>query len=140
MSEHAQEKIYSFFEKVVENIQNGMSHLDAIDLAAVTIGDFIPSIVSQATSKYQEATNEKMKLSHQENVDELAIATMDKLWHDEEYDTEAPVTLEDILAQSVYFILKYAKEENALESALRANEKTVGNSEVREVGIKMVLS
>ena len=140
MSEHVQEKIYSFFEKVVENIQNGMSHLDAIDLAAVTIGDFIPSIVSQATSKYQEATNEKMKLSHQENVDELAIATMDKLWHDEVYDTEAPVTLEDILAQSVYFILKYAKEENALEAALRANEKTVGNSEAREVGIKMVLS
>jgi uncharacterized protein YdaT len=140
MREHAQEKIYSFFEKVVDNIQNGMSHLDAIDLAAVTIGDFIPSIVSQATSKYQEATNEKMKLFHEENVDELAIATMDKLWHDEVYDTEAQITLEDILAQSVYFILKYAKEENALEAALRANEKTAGNSEAREVGIKMVLS
>ena len=140
MSEHGQEIIYNFFEKVVDNRQNNMSYRDAIDLAAVTIGDFIPSVVTQATNKYQEATNIKMLLSQQENIDELAIASMGKLWHGEVFDMEAPITLEDILAQSIYFILKYAKEENALESALRANEKTAGDKEAREVVIKMILS
>ena len=140
MSERAQEIIYNFFEKVVDNTQKGMLIRDAIDLAAVTIGDFIPSIVTQATNKYQEATNIKMSLSQQENIDELAIASMGKLWHGEVFDMEAPITLEDILAQSIYFILKYAKEENALESALRANEKIAGDKEAREVVIKMILS
>jgi len=140
MSEYGQEIIYNFFEKVVDNRQNNMSYRDAIDLAAVTIGDFIPSVVTQATNKYQEATNIKMLLSQQENIDELAIASMGKLWHGEVFIMEASITLEDILAQSVYFILKYAKEENALESALRANEKTAGDKEAREVVIKMILS
>ena len=140
MSEYGQEIIYNFFEKVVDNRQNNMSCRDAIDLAAVTIGDFIPSVVTQATNKYQEATNIKMSLSQQENVDELAIASMGKLWHGEVFDMEASITLEDILAQSVYFILKYTKEENALESALRANEKTAGDKEAREVAIRMILS
>jgi len=140
MSEQMQDEMYRFLELSVSNVKNGMSHRDAMDLAAVTIGGSIPPIVSQANYKYQEASNSKMELSHQENVDEFAMASMGKLWHGEIFDSEKQVTLEDILAQSIYLILKYSKNENPLQAALEANNKTSGAQEAREMAIQMILS
>lgn len=140
MSEQMQDEMYRFLETAVDNVKNGMSHRDAMDLAAVTIGGNIPSIVSQATYKYQEATNTKMELSHEKNVDEFAMASMGKLWHKETFDSQKPVTLEDILAQSVYLILKYSQNKNALEEALKANKQIAGAQEARAMAIEMILS
>lgn len=139
MSNEMQDEMYRFLEMAVKNVKNGMSHRDAMDLAAVTVGGSIPSIVSQAACKYQEATNVKMDLSHEESVDELAMASMGKLWHGETFDPQKPIMLEDILVQSVYLVLKYAESENPLEAALEANKNIAGAQEAREAAIQMVL-
>jgi len=134
MSQDIQNTIYNFLKKVQENHALEMNYRQAIDLAAVTIGGFIPAIVSKAAYKYQEATNPKMALFHQENCDALAIASMGKLWHEEEYNDTDTITLEDILLQSIYLVFKYK------ENALSENTKCVGDSDAREVILKMILS
>jgi hypothetical protein len=138
MQTKAQEKIVIFLEMVNSHVKEGMSLRDAIDLAAVTVGDFIPSIAIQAANKYQEATNPKMALSQEEDADALAFATMGKLWHGEQYEEPVEQRLEDLLAQSLYLILKYGKEEG-VEAVLAANAKAPGDQEAREAVIKMAL-
>ncbi len=142
MNEETQHLIARFFEKVNADIKGGMRCRDAIDLAAVTVGGFLPAVVSRAVSKYQEATHPKMPLSQQENADTLAFASMGKLWHDEQFDENNEVTVEDLLAQSLYLILKYAKEkepEARLDAVLEANAKAAGDKEAREAAIYAML-
>ena len=138
MDKAIEQTITDFFERVNRNIKEGMRYRDAIDLAAVTVGAFLPAVVSRAVSKYQEATHPKMALSQQEDVDALAFASMGTLWHEESFEDVEEVTLEDLLAQSLYLILKYAKEEEhqaSLKSVLEANRATVGDQEAREAAI-----
>jgi type II secretory pathway component PulF len=139
MQTEAQEKIVTFLEQVNIHLKNGMPLRDAIDLAAVTVGDFIPSVAMKAANKYQEATNPKMPLSQEEDADALAFATMGHLWHGESYEETEEQTLEELLAQSLYLILKYGKEEGGLKAVLSANAHAPGDREVREAAIKMAL-
>lgn len=139
MHEEVQELIILFLEKISELIHEGMSHRDAIDFAAVSAGGFIPSVAMKAANKYQEATNPKMPLSQEEDADALAFATMGHLWHGESYEETAEQTLEDLLAQSLYLILKYGKEEGGIKAVLSANAHAPGDREAREAAIKMAL-
>jgi len=139
MQTEAQEKIVTFLEQVNIHLKNGMPLRDAIDLAAVTVGDFIPSVAMKAANKYQEATNPKMPLSQEEDADALAFATMGHLWHGESYEETEEQTLEELLAQLIYLILKYGKEEEGLKAVLSANAHTPGDRETREAAIKMAL-
>ena len=142
MDKAIEQTITDFFERVNRNIKEGMRYRDAIDLAAVTVGAFLPAVVSRAVSKYQEATHPKMALSQQEDVDALAFASMGTLWHEESFEDVEEVTLEDLLAQSLYLILKYAKEEThqaSIQRVLEANSNTVGDKEAREAAIRAMM-
>jgi type II secretory pathway component PulF len=139
MQTEAQEKIVTFLEQVNIHLKNGMPLRDAIDLAAVTVGDFIPSVAMKAANKYQEATNPKMPLSQEEDADALAFATMGHLWHGESYEETEEQTLEELLAQSLYLILKYGKDEGGIKAVLSANAHAPGDREAREAAIKMAL-
>jgi hypothetical protein len=141
MSESIQEalNIDQFLEDVVTKVKEGMSYKDAIELNAVIMGGAITPLVLQAVNKYEEATYGKTKLSKQENVDECALASMDKLWQGEHYNgsqEEVESSVEDVFLDSIYFILKYAKTENPLEESLQANDKICGNKTARAKAIR----
>ncbi len=141
MSESIQEalNIDQFLEDVVTKVKEGMSYKDAIELSAVIMGGAITPLVLQSVNKYEEATYGKTELSKQENVDECALASMDKLWHGEHYNgsqEEVESSVEDVFLDSIYFILKYAKTENPLEEALQANDKICGDKTARAKAIR----
>ena len=140
--ENAIDTIEQFYRMVEENIDNGMLYRDAIELAAVTIGGIITAKVSQAMSKYQEAIHPQSHLSQEENKDALALLSMGVLW-DKAYfnpiEPDASTPLENTLAESIYFIMKYGREEDALTKALAANANNVGDVELRAEAIERVL-
>ena len=136
------ERIEKFYRMVEENIDNGMLYRDAIELAAVTIGGIITAKVSQAMAKYQEATHPQSHLSQEEDKDALALLSMGVLWDNKYFnpiEPDASTPLENTLAESIYFIMKYGREEDALEKALEANANTIGDVELRAEAIRRVL-
>ena len=142
MDTQSEALIETFYTMVEENMDNGMAYRDAIEIAAVTIGGPIPAKVSQAMNKYQEATHPQSHLSKEENCDALALLSMGILWDNAyfnpiEPDPETP--LENTLAESIYFIMKYGREENGLDKALEANAKSEGDVTLREKSIRRVL-
>ena len=142
MDTQSEALIEKFYTMVEGNIDNGMPYRDAIEIAAVTIGGPIPAKVSQAMNKYQEATHPQSHLSKEENCDALALLSMGVLWDNTyfnpiEPDPETP--LENTLAESIYFIMKYGREENGLDKALEANAKSEGDVALREKSIRRVL-
>lgn len=142
MSISSEERIEQFYRKVEENIENGMPYRDAIELAAVTIGGIIAAKVSQAMVKYQEAIHPQSQLSQEEDKDTLALLSMGVLWDNKYFNPIAPdesTPLENTLAESIYFIMKYGREEDGLTKALKANENTVGDVESRAEAIRRVL-
>ena len=137
-----EELIEAFYTKIEENIDNGMPYRDAIEIAAVTIGGPIPAKVSQAMNKYQEATHPQSHLSQEENCDALALLSMGVLWDNTYFNPIAPdseTPLENTLAESIYFIMKYGREEDGLNRALEANAKNEGDVELRAKAIRRVL-
>ncbi len=142
MSISSEENIEQFYRTVEENIENGMLYRDAIELAAVTIGGIIAAKVSQAMVKYQEATHPQSQLSQEEDKDALALLSMGVLWDNKYFNPIAPdesTPLENTLAESIYFIMMYGREEDGLNKALEANENTVGDVELRAEAIRRVL-
>ncbi len=141
MNHEVEETIGRFFDSVKRGIQEGMVYRDAIDLAAVTVGSILPAIVSRATNKYQEATNPKMPLAQQEEVDRLALMSMGRLWYEGMREERDEITLDDLLAEALYLILKYAKGERdaGLQRVLDANATLPGDREAREAAIYAML-
>ena len=142
MQDEREEMIEKYFRMTEEFIDGGMPYRDALELSAVTIGGLIPSKVGQAMAKFQEAIHPQSHLSQEENKDALALLSMGVLW-DNEYFKPIPhdekTDLENTLAESIYFIMKYAREEHGLEKALEANKENIGNVQTREKAIKRVL-
>jgi hypothetical protein len=127
---------------VEKNMDGGMAHRDAIEMAAVIIGGMIPAKVVQAMTKCQEANHPQSHLSQEENKDALALLSMGVLWDNEHFVPISPdekTSLENTLAEAVYFIMKYAKEEDGLEKALRANKSSIGDVDMRAKAIRRVL-
>ncbi|MBT8344500.1 MAG: hypothetical protein KJO45_07275 [Sulfurovum sp.] len=136
------ERMEQFYGMVEVNIENGMLYRDAIELAAVMIGGIITAKVSQAMAKYQEAIHPQSHLSQEENKDALALLSMGILWDNKYFNPVEPddsTPLENTLAESIYFIMKYGREEDGLNKALEANEKNEGNVELRAEAIRRVL-
>ncbi len=134
--------IEQFYIQVEENIDNGMLYRDAIELSAVTVGGMIPAKVSQAMAKYQEAIHPQSHLSQEENKDALALLSMGVLWDNTYFNPIEPdptTPLENTLAESIYFIMKYGREEDGLEKALEANANNKGDVELRAKSIRRVL-
>ncbi|WP_309498179.1 hypothetical protein [Sulfurovum sp.] len=128
-------QIESFLDDVVKKVKEGIEYRDAIQLSAVIIGGEIARLVSQSINKYQEATYEKTELFQQENVDECALASMGKLWHDESFDgsdEQMASSQEETVLDSLYFILKYAKSQDPQEDALKANDTVCGDKVARK--------
>ena len=129
-----------YLTKVKEKIKEGMSYRDAILLTSLTFGEGIANLVKQADTKFQEATFEKTELSKQPNVDECALASMDKLWDGEHFEgssEQMPSSQEETILDTLYFILKYAESENALESVLAANDAVCGDKRARKAFLEM---
>jgi len=130
----------TFLNKVKEKIKEGMSYRDAIFLTSLTFGGSIANLVKQADTKFQEATFHKTELSKQPNVDECALASMDKLWDGEHFEgstEQMPSSKEETILDTLYFILKYAESENALESVLAANDAVCGDKKARKAFLEM---
>jgi len=138
----SEKRIEQYYRMVEENMESGMPYRDAIELAAVTIGGIIAAKVSQAMVKYQEATHPQSQLSQEKDKDTLALLSMGVLWDNKYFNPIAPdesTPLENTLAESIYLIMRYGKEEEGLEKALEANENTVGDVEARAEAIRRVL-
>jgi len=133
-------EIEKFYTDVKARAKEGMEYRDAVQLSAVTIGGEIARLVSLVISKYQEATYVKTELAQQPNVDECALASMGKLWHGENFEGNTEQMFcseEESFLDGLYFVLKYAKSENALESALAANDTVCGDKTARRAIIEM---
>jgi hypothetical protein len=133
----------TFLKEVKHHVLEGMTYRDAIQLCAVVTGGDIARLVSSSISKYQEATYVKTELSQQPNVDECALASMGKLWHGENFEgnsDDMASSEEETVLDSLYFILKYAKSENALESSLVANEEVCGDKKARRAFLEIAFS
>ncbi len=123
-------------------MDNGMVYRDAIEMSAVTIGGMIPAKVSQAMAKYQEALHPQSHLSQEENKDAIALMSMGVLWDNMYFNPIEPdktTPLGNTLAEAIYFIMKYGREEEGLEKALKANASNVGDMELRAKAITRVL-
>ena len=142
MQTESEALIEQFYTKIEENIDNGMPYRDAIEIAAVTIGGPIPAKVSQAMAKYQEATHPQSQLFQEDDIDALALLSMGVLWDNAYFNPIEPdldTPLENTLAESVYFIMKYGREEDGLHKALEANAKNKGDVALRAKSIQRVL-
>lgn len=142
MNTSIEDTVEKFYRLVEENIDSGMVYRDAIELAAVTIGGIITAKVSQAMAKYQEAIHPQSHLSQEEDKDALALLSMGVLWDNKYFnpiEPDASTPLENTLAESIYFIMKYGREEDGLAKALEANENNVGDKDLRAKAIRRVL-
>jgi len=131
----------TFLNQVRERTKEGMSHRDAILFTSLTFGEGIANLVKQADTKFQEATFEKTELSKQPNVDECALASMDKLWDGEHFEgssEQIPSSQEETILDTLYFILKYADAKNTLETVLAANDTVCGDKKARKEFLEMV--
>jgi len=145
MFTHTSEEALSggeFFARVTHRVINGMHPRDAIESVAVRMSPFIASKVSQAITKYHEATNPLTTLSQEPFVDDLALTSMARLW---DIGRSEPIRVgkasptEGTLPGAVYFILKYVDEEDGLKKALQANAMVGGDNASRAIAIGMVL-
>ena len=132
-------QIDTFLDDVVLKVDEGMEYIDAVQLTMLVKGGELARLASISIDKYQEATYEVTELSKQENVDECALASMGTLWHGENFEgnnEQMSCTEEETFLDSFYFILKYAKSENALEEALKANDRICGDKAARKALIE----
>ena len=142
MSTNREDAIEQFYKLVEENMDNGRVYRDAIEFAAVTVGGIITAKVSQAMAKYQEAIHPQSHLSQEEDKDALALLSMGILWDNKYFnpvEPDASTPLENTLAESIYFIMKYGREEDGLHKALKKKKKNVGDVDLRADAIRRVL-
>lgn len=131
-----------FFARVTHRVIGGMTPQEAIETVAVQMGGFFTTKVLQAIAKYKEATNPDAPLSKEPFVDDLALTSMARLWdigRSEPIKVGKASPTEGTLPGAVYFILKYADQEEGLKKALQANAMVGGDNASRAIAIGMVL-
>jgi len=139
---NSNEKIETFYTTLYEQLDSGLLYRDAIELSAVLVGGEIPAKVSQAMVKFQEAIHPDSHLSKEENKDILALLSMGVLWDNRYFNPIEPnpkTRLENILAEAVYFVMKYGDEVDALSKILEVNSASGGEVEIREEMIRRIL-
>jgi ADP-ribosylglycohydrolase len=131
-----------FFARVTHRVLNGQTPQEAIEGVAVQMGGFFESKTAQAIAKFKEATDPNSALSKELFADDLAITSMARLW---DIGRSEPIRVgkasptEGTLPGAVYFILKYADDEEGLKKALQANAMVGGDNASRAIAIGMVL-
>ena len=131
-----------FFARITHRVINGATPLDATEMVAVQMNEFIQGKVAQAIAKVKEEADESSALSKEKFSDDLAITSMAKLW---DIGRSEPIRVgkasptEGTLPGAVYFILKYADQEDALNRAIAANAMVGGDNASRAIAIGMVL-
>jgi len=121
---------------------NGATPQDAIESAAVLMGGFFETKVAQAIAKFKEATNPDAPLSREPFADDLALTSMARLWdvgRSEPIKVGKASPTEGTLPGAVYFILRYADQEDGLKKATAANAMVGGDNASRGIAIGMVL-
>ncbi|MDF1880793.1 ADP-ribosylglycohydrolase family protein [Sulfurimonas sp. MAG313] len=131
-----------FFARITHKVINGQTPQDAIEEVAIKMGGFFETKTAQAIAKHKEATDPLTELSKEPFVDDLSITSMARLW---DIGRSEPIRVgkasptEGTLPGSIYFILKYANEEDGLNKALQANAMVGGDNASRSIAIGMVL-
>jgi ADP-ribosylglycohydrolase len=131
-----------FFARVTYKVLNGSSIEDAIQDVAVKMNQFIQDKVALALAKVKEEADENQALHKEQFSDDLALTSMAKLW---DVGRSEPIRVgkaspsEGTVPGSIYLILKYSKQENALNKALIANAMIGGDNASRAIAIGMVL-
>ena len=131
-----------FFARVTHRVINGATPSDAIEEVAVKMGGFIEGKVAQAIAKFQEEADPKSSLHQEKFSDDLALTSMARLWdvgRSEPIKVGKASPTEGTLPGAVYFILKYADQEDGLKKALQANAMVGGDNASRSIAIGMVL-
>ncbi|QOY53659.1 ADP-ribosylglycohydrolase family protein [Candidatus Sulfurimonas marisnigri] len=131
-----------FFARVTHRVINGEKPIDAIENVGLQMGGFYDTKVAQAIDKYKEEADPDSSLSREKFSDDLAITSMARLWdvgRSEPIKVGKASPTEGTLPGAVYFILKYADEEDGLKRALQANAMVGGDNASRAIAIGMVL-
>lgn len=131
-----------FFARVTHRVIQGAKPADAIEAVAVQMGGFFETKVAQAIAKFREATDPDSALSKEPFADDLALTSMARLWdigRSEPIKVGKASPTEGTLPGAVYFILKYADQEEGLKKALQANAMVGGDNASRSIAIGMVL-
>ena len=131
-----------FFARVTHRVLRGETPRNAIEDVAILMGGFFETKVKQAIEKYEEEKNPESSLSKEQFSDDLALTSMAKLWdigRSEPIKVGKASPTEGTLPGSIYFILKYAQEEDGLKKAIQANAMVGGDNASRAIAIGMVL-
>ena len=131
-----------FFARVTHRVINGATPEDAIEAVARLMGGFFQTKVSQAIAKWKEATHPDEPLYSEPFADDLALTSMARLWdvgRSEPIKVGKASPTEGTLPGAVYFILKYANQEDGLKNAIVANAMVGGDNASRSIAIGMVL-
>lgn len=131
-----------FFARVTFKVLHGMDIQEAIADTAVKSSQFIQSKVQIAIAKVAEEADKGSSLHGEKFSDDLALTSMAKLW---DVGRSEPIRVgkasptEGTLPGSIYIILKYSQQKDALNKALVANAMIGGDNASRAIAIGMVL-
>ncbi len=131
-----------FFARVTHRVISGATPFEAIESVGMQMGGFFEAKTAQAIAKYKEATDPGSALFQEPFADDLALTSMARLW---DIGRSEPVRVgkasptEGTMPGAIYFILKYADEEDGLNRALQANAMVGGDNASRAIAIGMVL-
>lgn len=131
-----------FFARVAYKVLNGEEIQKAIEQTAIKSSPFIQEKVKIALDKVKEEADENSALHKEQFSDDLALTSMARLW---DVGRSEPIRVgkasptEGTLPGSIYIILKYAKQEDALNKALVANAMIGGDNASRAIAVGMVL-
>ena len=131
-----------FFARVTHRVLNGATPLDAIESVASSMGGFFEHKAAQAIAKWREEADPRSALSREPFSDDLALTSMARLWdigRSEPIKVGKASPTEGTLPGALYFILKYANQEDGLKRALQANAMVGGDNASRSIAIGMVL-
>lgn len=131
-----------FFARVTHRVLRGETPRNAIEDVAILMGGFFETKVKQAIAKYEEEKDPTSALSKEQFSDDLALTSMARLWdigRSEPIKVGKASPTEGTLPGSVYFILKYANDEDGLKKAIQANAMVGGDNASRAIAIGMVL-
>ena len=131
-----------FFARVTHRVMNGATPLDAIKSVALLMGGFFEQKAAQAIAKCTEEADPSSALSKEPFSDDLALTSMARLWdigRSEPIKVGKASPTEGTLPGAIYFILKYANQQDGLKQALQANTMVGGDNASRSIAIGMVL-
>lgn len=131
-----------FFARVTSRVINGVKPAVAIQDVATEMGGFFEAKTAQAIAKVEEEADPNSALSKEAFSDDFALTSMARLWdvgRSEPIKVGKASPTEGTLPGAIYFILKYADQEDGLKKAFQANTMVGGDNASRAIAIGMVM-